>query len=311
MSIRHIDPYQGTARIRSRARLIRDLMLTAGAVVGFSGIAQAQTAPAAPDASAQAADPQAADSAGEITVTGYRQSIEASLRTKREANAFIDVITAEDVGKFPDKNVADALQRVPGVIISRDGGEGSRVSIRGLNSDLTLTELNGNFIAGTDSGDPSRSFNYLLLPSSMIGSVEVYKSPEARLDEGGVGGTVILRTRRPLDLKPWSGFVSAEGTDSDVTDKIEPQLTGQISWRNDAGTIGLLVGGSWQKRTNREMDGSTESWQWWTDGGRNGKPATDVNGNVLPNQDAITYWSEDKAPTTQSGQHYNGYWAPQ
>jgi TonB-dependent receptor len=318
MSIRHIDLGLGTACTRSRARLIRDLMLTAGAAIGFSGgfsgIAQAQTAPAVPatpDASAQPADPQAADSAGEITITGYRQSIEASLRTKREANAFIDVITAEDVGKFPDKNVADALQRVPGVIISRDGGEGSRVSIRGLNSDLTLTELNGNFIAGTDSGDPSRSFNYLLLPSSMIGSVEVYKSPEARLDEGGVGGTVILRTRRPLDLKPWSGFVSAEGTDSDVTDKIEPQLTGQISWRNDAGTIGLLVGGSWQKRTNREMDGSTESWQWWTDGGRNGKPATDVNGNVLPNQDAITYWSEDKAPTTQSGQHYNGYWAPQ
>jgi TonB-dependent receptor len=317
MSIRHIDLGLGTACTRSRARLIRDLMLTASAAIGFSGIAQAQTAPATPttpatpEASAQPADPQAADSAGEITITGYRQSIEASLRTKREANAFIDVITAEDVGKFPDKNVADALQRVPGVIISRDGGEGSRVSIRGLNSDLTLTELNGNFIAGTDSGDPSRSFNYLLLPSSMIGSVEVYKSPEARLDEGGVGGTVILRTRRPLDLKPWSGFVSAEGTDSDVTSKVEPQLTGQLSWRNDAGTIGLLVGGSWQKRTNREMDGSTESWQWWVDGGRNGKPATDVKGNVLPNQDAITYWSEDKAPTTQSGQHYSGYWAPQ
>src|SRR3954469_3982951 len=154
----------------------------------------------------------------EVVVSGYRQSIDASLNVKRAADATVDVITPEDIGKFPDKNVADALQRVPGVIISRDGGEGSRVSIRGLNSDLTLTELNGNFIAGTDTGDPSRSFNYLLLPSSMIGSVEVYKSPEARLDEGGVGGTVILRTRRPLDLKPWSGFVSAEGTDSDVTD---------------------------------------------------------------------------------------------
>src|SRR3546814_6020954 len=71
--------------------------------------------------------------------------------------------------------------------MSRDGGEGSRVSIRGLSSDLTLTELNGNFIAST-GGDPSRSFDYLLLPSSFIGSVEVYKSSEARLDEGGVGG---------------------------------------------------------------------------------------------------------------------------
>ena len=311
MSIRYVDLCAASSKPRSRAKLVRDLMLTAGAIVGFAGVAQAQTAPATPDAAAQPADPQASQPSSEIVVTGYRQSIEASLRTKREANAFVDVITAEDVGKFPDKNVADALQRMPGVIISRDGGEGSRVSIRGLNSDLTLTELNGNFIAGTDSGDPSRSFNYLLLPSSMIGSVEVFKSPEARLDEGGVGGTVILHTRRPLDLKPWSGFVSAEGTDSDVTDKVEPQLTGQLSWRNEAGTIGLLVGGSWQKRTNREMDGSTESWQWWVDGGRAGKPATDVNGNVLPNQDSITYWSQNKGATTQSGQHYSGYWAPQ
>jgi TonB-dependent receptor len=314
MSIRYVDLCVASSKPRSRAKLVRDLMLTAGAMVGFAGVAHAQTAPpaaAAPDAAAQPADPQAGQPGSDIVVTGYRQSIEASLRTKREANAFVDVITAEDVGKFPDKNVADALQRMPGVIISRDGGEGSRVSIRGLNSDLTLTELNGNFIAGTDSGDPSRSFNYLLLPSSMIGSVEVFKSPEARLDEGGVGGTVILHTRRPLDLKPWSGFVSAEGTDSDVTDKIEPQLTGQLSWHNDAGTIGLLVGGSWQKRTNREMDGSTESWQWWVDGGRDGKPATDVNGKVLPNQDAITYWSQNKGATTQSGQHYSGYWAPQ
>ncbi len=326
MSIRDIDPGVGTPSARSRAKLIRDLMLTAGAVAGFAGVAQAQTAPAdqaapqavasATDATAQpadpqATDPQAVDAGNDIVVTGYRQSIEASLRTKREANAFIDVITAEDVGKFPDKNVADALQRMPGVIITRDGGEGSRVSIRGLSSDLTLTELNGNFIAGTDSTDPSRSFNYLLLPSSMIGSIDVYKSPEARLDEGGVGGTVILHTRRPLDLKPWSGFVSAEGTDSDVTSKVEPQLTGQLSWRNEAGTIGILVGGSWQKRTNREMDGSTESWQWWVDGGRDGKPATDVKGNVLPNQDAVTYWSQNKGATTQSGQHYSGYWAPQ
>jgi TonB-dependent receptor len=326
MSIRDIDPGVGTSSARSRAKLIRNLMLTAGAVAGFAGAAQAQTAPAdqaapqavasATDAPAQPADPQvtdpqASDAGNDIVVTGYRQSIEASLRTKREANAFIDVITAEDVGKFPDKNVADALQRMPGVIITRDGGEGSRVSIRGLSSDLTLTELNGNFIAGTDSTDPSRSFNYLLLPSSMIGSIDVYKSPEARLDEGGVGGTVILHTRRPLDLKPWSGFVSAEGTDSDVTSKVEPQLTGQLSWRNEAGTIGILVGGSWQKRTNREMDGSTESWQWWVDGGRDGKPATDVNGNVLPNQDAVTYWSQNKGATTQSGQHYSGYWAPQ
>src|SRR3546814_13067020 len=104
----------------------------------------------------------------------YRESIEKSLEQKRDSNALIEVITAEDIGKFPDKNVADALQRVPGVIITRDGGEGSRVSIRGLQSGLTLTLLNGNFIAGADSGDPSRSFNYVLLPSNFIARTEVY-----------------------------------------------------------------------------------------------------------------------------------------
>lgn len=137
----------------------------------------------------------------EIVVSGYRQSIDASLDAKREADATVDIITAQDVGKFPDKNVADALQRVPGVIISRDGGEGDKVSIRGLSSDLTLTELNGNYIAsidGSDSYEPSRSFNYTLLPSNMISRVEVFKTAEAHIDEGGVGGTVILHTRRPL-----------------------------------------------------------------------------------------------------------------
>ncbi|WP_242139518.1 TonB-dependent receptor [Sphingomonas sp. TREG-RG-20F-R18-01] len=312
----------------TQGRLLRRLLTSVSAVVVFGGVAQAQTATPPPVTNAQQptapADqgPAPADqgqtntgpvriTADDIVVTGYRRSIETSLARKRAANAFIDVITAEDVGKFPDKNVADSLQRVPGVIIDRDGGEGSRVSIRGLQSDLTLTELNGNFIAGADTGDPSRSFNYLLLPSNMIGSIDVYKSPEARLDEGGVGGTIILHTRRPLDLKPWSGFVSAEGTISDVTNKVEPQISGQLSWHNASGTLGLLVGGTYQKRTNREMDGSTESWQWWTDGGRDGIKATDVRGRPIANDAAVSYWSQGRGETTQSGTHYNGYWAPQ
>lgn len=245
----------------------------------------------------------------EVTVRGYRNSIEESLDQKREANAFVDVINAQDVGKFPDKNVADSLQRVPGIIITRDGGEGGRVSIRGLQADLTLTQLNGNYIASADSSDPSRSFNYVLLPSNMIASVEVFKSPEARIDEGGVGGTVILRTREPLDLPAWSGSVSAEGTDSDTTRKIDPQVSGQISWKNQAETFGLLAGATSQKRTNREMTASTETWRWWTDS-REMQPATDVNGNTYANDDAIGYWW-GTGTTTQDGKHYSGYWAPQ
>ena len=114
-----------------------------------------------------------------IEVRGIRSSMAENLDVKRMSESVVDAITAEDIGKFPDKNVADSLQRVPGVVIERDGGEGSSVSIRGLSSELTFTQLNGNFIASSP-GEPSRSFDYALLPSSMIESVEVYKSPEAR-----------------------------------------------------------------------------------------------------------------------------------
>ncbi len=295
---------KGHGKVRSRSnrdRMIGALLVSAS-VIGGAVAAQAQEA--APAAEAPAAED------GAIVVTGYRKSIEESLRQKREANAFVDVITAEDIGKFPDKNVADSLQRVPGVIIERDGGEGSRVSIRGLSSDLTLTQLNGNFIASADSGDPSRSFNYTLLPANMIASVDVYKSPEARLDEGGVGGTVILKTRRPLDLEPWSGFLSAEGVYADVSKKFEPQISGQLSWRNADETFGVLVGATYQERTNRTLSAGTESWSWWTYDRAN-EPATDINGNPYANDDAISYWSENTGATTQGGQRYSGYWAPQ
>lgn len=290
---------------RGRGVTLCALLVSASAIASTS--AQAQQASPAPQESAAPQDNAGGDT---IVVTGYRQSIEQSLRQKREANAFVDVITAEDIGKFPDKNVADSLQRVPGIIIERDGGEGSRVSIRGLSSDLTLTQLNGNFIASADSGDPSRSFNYTLLPSNMIAAVDVFKSPEARLDEGGVGGTVILRTRRPLDLKPWSGFVSAEGVYADVSKKAEPQVSGQLSWRNADETFGVLVGATYQVRTNRTLSAGTESWAWWTYDRAN-EPATDIKGNPYANDDAISYWSENTGATTQGGQRYSGYWAPQ
>lgn len=309
------DLTQDSRRARN-ACLTSKLMLSASMIIGFAGMAHAQTVAQNPPAQQTPVPDQAGASAeqgDDIVVTGYRRSIEESLAQKREADAFVDVITAEDIGKFPDKNVADALQRVPGVVISRDGGEGSRVSIRGLQSGLTLTLLNGNFLAGADSGDPQRSFNYVLLPSNFIASTEVYKSPEARLEEGGVGGTIILNTRRPLDLPAWSGFASAEGTYSDTTEKFDPQFGGQLSWKNEAETFGILVGGVWQKRSNREIRSGTETWRWWSDRDEEGNiltPATDVNGNPYANDDAISYWPGE-GTTTQSGQHYSGYWAPQ
>lgn len=267
------------------------VVLAAATVSPAIAFAQQAAAPATNTATTTQADQKKADELGKVTVTGYRYSIRKSLDQKRDANAIVDVITAEDVGKFPDKNVADALQRVPGVIISRDGGEGKNVSVRGLASDLTLTELNGNYVATAESnGDPTRSFNYTLMPSNMLSSAELFKTPEARIDEGGVGGTVILHTRRPLSMKPNSGFVSVEGAmaDNRVHDKIDPSVSAQYSWHDKDNRFGILVGYTHQKRSARTMGTSTEDWQWYGDDYTN-HPATDVNGRPQ-NQQGIHYW---------------------
>ncbi|MBQ5947342.1 TonB-dependent receptor [Massilia sp. ST3] len=271
--------------------------------------AHAQTAPADTEAAnpAQAqADGQAAQPAT-VLVTGYRYSIEKSLDQKRDANAIVEVITAEDVGKFPDKNVADALQRVPGVVVTRSGGEGKNVSVRGLSSELTLTQLNGNYVATAESnGDPSRSFNYMLMPSNMLSSAELFKTPEARLDEGGIGGTVILHTRRPLDVESNSGFVNAEGTWADTTKKADGQFSGQYAWHDESKRFGVLVGFTKQKRTTRTMGASTENWQWYGDD-YDAHPATDVNGKP---SDLTSYWWGQSGFYDQNGKYYTNFMMP-
>lgn len=257
--------------------------------------AQAQTAPA--DGS----------EAQTVVVTGYRYSIEKSLDQKRNANAIVEVITAEDVGKFPDKNVADALQRVPGVIVDRSGGEGKNVSVRGLSSELTLTQLNGNYIATAESnGDPTRSFNYMLMPSNMLSSAELFKTPEARIDEGGIGGTVILHTRRPLDVESNSGFVNIEGTRADTTKKNDGQFSGQYAWHDESRRFGVLVGYTQQKRTTRTMGASTENWQWYGDD-YDAHPATDVNGKP---SDLTSYWWGQSGFYDQAGKYYTNFMMP-
>jgi len=240
-----------------------------------------------------------------VTVTGYRYAIEKSLQQKRDANAVVEVITAEDVGKFPDKNVADALQRVPGVVITRSGGEGKSVSVRGLAPDLTLTQLNGNYVATSETNnEASRSFNYTLLPSNMLSSAELFKSPEARIDEGGIGGTVILHTRRPLDMEANSGYVNLEGTSSDTSHDIDPQASALYSWHSKDERFGVLVGVTQQKRTSRTMEASTEDYQWYGAG-----DARDANGNVLP-QDGIHYWWGQSGFNNQTGGNYSDFFMP-
>src|SRR3546814_13133093 len=117
----------------------------------------------------------------------------------------------------------------------------------------------------------------------------------------------------PIYLPAWSGFISAEGTYSDTTKKFDPQIAGQISWKDPEERLGFLVGVTYQERANRELRGSTETWRWWSDRDAAGNvlnPATDVNGNPFENDDAISYWPGGGV-TAQGGNPYSGHWGPQ
>lgn len=209
------------------------------------------------------AQQEAATNQGEevetVLVTGIRASLAESLEVKRESQTVVDVITSEDIGKFPDKNVAEALQRVSGVSISREFGEGERVSIRGTAPNLNRTQLNGHSIATADwfvldQLSATRSFNYLMLPTEVIGQTEVFKGSQADLDEGGIGGTVNIRTRNPLDLPSTTFTASLQGSYTELADTTDPQVGALFSWKNDAESVGLLVAGIYQER-NLRRDG--------------------------------------------------------
>ena len=196
-----------------------------------------------------------------IQVTGIRGSMERSLDTKREANARLEVVTAEDVGKLPAHNVADTLQRLPGVNISSasadEGGfdEADRVSLRGTSASLTQTLINGHTVGSADwfvlsqGNNVGRSVSYSLLPSELVSSVEVNKSSQAKLQDGGTTGTVNIITRTPLQFsKQFSAEASVGAVRSDQADSTDPQYSALFNYKNDANTFGVLVQGFYQKR---------------------------------------------------------------
>jgi len=199
---------------------------------------------------------------GAIVVTGIRASIQASLNQKKRNDMVSEVITAEDIGKFPDKNVADSLGRLTGVNVVTGSaaaggfGENSSVSIRGTDPTLNLTLLDGHSIATgdwfvLDQTSGGRSFDFSLLPSEIVGKLEVYKSSQADLPEGGIGGTVNLHSRMPLDLPSGTATVTAQANYNDLAAKWEPQVSGLFSWKNNAESFGILAAGFYQKRAFR------------------------------------------------------------
>jgi iron complex outermembrane receptor protein len=190
----------------------------------------------------------------EIVVTGIRKSVDESLEAKRASTELTEVITAEDIGKMPDKNVADSLARLPGVTTSSAGAteggfdENDRVSMRGTNPSLTQTTINGHNIASGDwfvldqTGTVGRSVSYTLLPSEIVSKVVVQKSSSASLVEGGVAGSVDIVTRKPLDFsQPFTVQASAGAVYARLPSKTDGQYTALADWKNDTNNFGVMV----------------------------------------------------------------------
>ncbi|WP_199098184.1 TonB-dependent receptor [Dyella sp. ASV21] len=206
----------------------------------------------AQDASQQSNTTQSSDQADQskakqletVTVTGIRASLQASMDTKRNADAIVDAITSEDIGKFPASNVAEALAQMPGVTLDRQLGATQRVSINGMDPSLNLTLLDGHPVAQAVwlyDDAPNRGFNYSLLAPEVVGRLEIYKSPEARLPEGALGGTIIMHTIKPLDV-PSNTLTGSVGVNyNDMVSNSRPSASVFYSWHNDDKTFGVDV----------------------------------------------------------------------
>src|SRR5688572_7763755 len=187
-----------------------------------------------------------------IEVTGIRASLEKSIAVKKDADTNVEVVTAEDVGKMPDKNIADALSRLTGVNVQYGLAlamdEAERVSIRGTSPNLNLVTINGHSLSSGDwhAGDQSaasgRSVGFGLMPSQLIGQAIVYKNGQADIPEGGISGTVDVRTRKPLSFaRPFTGEVTAGVVHAELADETDPQLSALLAWRDPSNRFGVLV----------------------------------------------------------------------
>lgn len=199
---------------------------------------------------ALATSASAQDAGDEVIVTGIRQSLENALVEKREADSLVEIILAEDIGKLPDQNLAEVLENITGIQITREEGVGTGVQIRGTDENLTL--INGVSTVGAGTGRGGISFEDI--NASIIAGVEVTKAPEAASIEGAVGGTINLRTIRPLDLKDTLANVRIQGEDSNLADGgLQPRISGALGhkWENASGQeIGVVLSGSYTEAIN-------------------------------------------------------------
>lgn len=234
----------------NRAKLLAAVSLAG--LLGLPLTAAAQTGAGTATGDAAATDPdrvaapdQAGEEPAEIVVTGIRASQARAIEVKRNADSVVEAISAQDIGKLPDVTISDSLQRIPGVQIRRDAGEGAAVNIRGLPQVTTL--LNGEQFLGANSVTTVQP-NFTDIPSQLFSGATVFKSPTASLQQAGLTGTIDLLTRRPFDLKQGLTFSAAgEGQYGDKTEKWNPSFNGLVAYHGDR--VGLLVSASYSDLT--------------------------------------------------------------
>lgn len=196
-----------------------------------------------------------------ITVNGQLSAIRRAQAIKQNAVNVVDSISAEEAGKFPDPNVADALQRVPGVSVNRSGGESSQIAIRGFGPDFVAVTVNDRKMA-TASG--SRAFNFDVLPSEIIQVAKVNKTSSADIPEVDIGGVVNIETARPLDFHGFHGAWSVAGVNSNLTGdwsgKTTPKASGMVGWTNSDYTFGWIVSANYYKRKDTQLNTQAGSW---------------------------------------------------
>ena len=255
--MKHVHP----TRLRQVRGPQRQPVAAACALLFFAAAAHAQQAPAAPESAASEAQRKADATIDTVVVTGIRQSLDTSLNLKRQQRGVVDGIVAEDIGKFPDTNLAESMQRISGVSIDRSMGEGSKVTVRGVGPDFNLVLLNGRQMPASTLADTgpsnSRAFDFANLATESIAALEVYKTSRASAPTGGIGATINIKTARPLDTKKTIASIGVkavhDGGNSRLPDNIKgdsvtPEVSGIYSTTFGEGMFGVSVSGSYQKR---------------------------------------------------------------
>lgn len=215
----------------------------------MAGAAWAQTAPvASSNPTAPPGSAAATDTEQDIVVTGLRRSIQQSIDTKRASINVVDSIASEDLGKLPDQNVAESLQRIPGLTIDRNRGDGQFVSVRGLGPQFNIVTLNGRTLATENVG---REFSFDVLPSELISGADVYKSPTAAINGASIGATINVRTLRPLEGKSFVAAITAQAKDEALDKSWGPAVSGVVSWHNADNTFGISAVATYDDRTVR------------------------------------------------------------